>query len=352
MNAIDDLSTKLAKSWPAIDAAREASRLMHSRIAGILQDHDMVPIDASFVVFGSLAREELTVNSDVDWTLLIDGAADPEHLKVAQRIASRLEEAEISPPNPAGAFGRMAFSHQLIQNIGGDNDSNSNTTQRVLLLLESKAIGDPAAYSRVLSGVLNRYLDDDTSFLTSGAASYKVPRFLLNDIVRYWRTMCVDYASKHRERQGQGWALRNAKLRLSRKLIFVSGLLTCYGCLLDKPVDRALPIEIPSSLAPLLGHLVRYVTQTPLEILAGCLLKYGTPETGIRTMRAYNDFLAFLNDGRARGELSHLESKDAQSDPTFRRVREMGRDFQSSLTSFFFDENVEVARLTREYGLF
>jgi hypothetical protein len=42
--------------------------------------------------------------------------------------------------------------------------------------------------------------------------------FSLNDIVRFWRTMAVDFASKQRDRAGEEWGLRNAKLRMSRKL--------------------------------------------------------------------------------------------------------------------------------------
>lgn len=51
----------------------------------------------------------------------------------------------------------------------------------------------------------------------------KVPRFLLNDIVRYWRTVTVDFVEKQRGQAGHGWGLRNAKLRMSRKLIFATG---------------------------------------------------------------------------------------------------------------------------------
>lgn len=34
--------------------------------------------DASVVVFGSVGRGEVTDASDVDWTLLVDGPADPQ----------------------------------------------------------------------------------------------------------------------------------------------------------------------------------------------------------------------------------------------------------------------------------
>lgn len=354
-NSIGKLSAKLdGTEWPNIDKAQQEAAAARARVSDILAKHGMVQPDTSVVVFGSLARDEWTINSDVDWTLLIDGQANPEHRKVSQRIGGRLKEAKLAEPGPTGTFGEMAFSHDLIHNIGGEDDTNANTTRRVLLLLESRAVGDPACYRRVIGQVLNRYLDDDISFISPSAGKYKVPRFLLNDIVRYWRTMCVDYASKHRERQGQGWALRNAKLRLSRKLIFVSGLLTCYSCYLEEPAGASTLFEDPNpgSLAPLLGHLTRFVDRTPLEIVADSLERYASPTTAAKLMGAYDRFLELLNDGEARDRLKQLKSYEARRDPVFGRVREISNEFQSALTSLFFDDHPKLADLTRKYGIF
>jgi hypothetical protein len=54
--------------------------------------------DANFVVFGSLARCEWTAGSDLDWTYLIDGERDPEHLPITQRISKLLVDSGFCKP--------------------------------------------------------------------------------------------------------------------------------------------------------------------------------------------------------------------------------------------------------------
>ena len=98
--------------------------------------------DTSLVVFGSLARGEWTSGSDLDWTYLIDGQANSDHLLIAQKIQKLLKDhkEKFRPPGQTGTFGNLAFSHDVIHQIGGQNDTNRNTTERILLLLESAAI--------------------------------------------------------------------------------------------------------------------------------------------------------------------------------------------------------------------
>jgi len=67
--------------------------------------------DTSLVVFGSLARGEWTAGSDLDWTYLIDGQANSDHLRISQKIQEVLEEAHYLPPGGTGIFGNMQPRH-------------------------------------------------------------------------------------------------------------------------------------------------------------------------------------------------------------------------------------------------
>lgn len=350
---IIELRNKLGTDWPFITAsrARAASTLDLLR----KELYPLVPSETTLVIYGSLARHEFTDQSDVDWTLLVDGAANAEHQNVARRIESRLREKRLKVPAAGGPFGNLTFSHDLIHKIGGDDDSNHNTTQRLLLLLESTPIGRPDdAYDRVVGNVLARYIEED--LIGPGDSPYRVPRFLLNDVVRYWRTMAVDFAHKRRARAAKGWALRTAKLRMSRKLMYAAGLVSCYSCDYGFAAERRRyqPRRRERATQHILDHLSGLVRKTPLDIVAGAVLCYFGEISGAagKLFGAYEEFLGLLNDRDRRDHLNELPPEKADDDAEYVKVRELGARFQDALTTIFFDSETPLRELTRRYGVF
>jgi predicted nucleotidyltransferase len=81
-------------------ARRDLEQLLEERVRG----YDSV--DTSVVVFGSLARREWTSSSDLDWTYLIDGQANSDHLVIAQKIHQVLWEQKerFRPTGTVGNF--------------------------------------------------------------------------------------------------------------------------------------------------------------------------------------------------------------------------------------------------------
>jgi hypothetical protein len=308
--------------------------------------------DTSVVLYGSLARREFTADSDADWSLLVDGIADPQHLDSSLEIAKKIAEIPIKQPGREGTFGQLTFSHDLIHYIGGEDDTNANTTRRMLLLLESVPVGGADAYDRVLRNVLGRYLSEDYGWI-HGRNPRGVPRFLQNDIARYWRTMAVDFAYKQRQRGGEGWALRSTKLRLSRKLIFASGLLMCFSCALDTTV-ASLTAGSPSRIQTIIEHLWKLSRHPPIDLLAGTFLPYDSLNGVAADMfGAYDEFLGLLSDAEARSRLAQLSYASAATDETYELVRRLGHRFQGGLTRLFFeDDSTGIPELTRIYGVF
>ena len=258
---------------------------------------------------------------------------------------------KLTKPNAGGPFGNLTFSHDLIHKIGGDDDTNRNTTQRLLLLLESSPVGRSDAYRRVVDEVLARYIEEDLT--DAGDTAFRVPRFLLNDVVRYWRTMAVDFAHKRRARGETGWALRTAKLRMSRKLMYASGLLSCFSCEFEF-ASRAKDGYRPSQSSDVLKHLSALVRTTPLDIMAQFVLTYfgEVSGAGVEMFSAYDEFLSLLDDKTARQHLNELRPSAADADPVYHEVREIGRRFQEALTQIFFVCDTPVRDLTQRYGVF
>src|SRR5690606_14137493 len=145
----------------------------------------------ALVVFGSLARREWTRGSDVDWTLLVDGPSSLDHYKIALAIQDRLENQGFVSPGATGTFDGLINSHDLLHHIGGSEDTNLNMTRRLLLLLESYAISGGLTRELVVRRLLDRYIRFGLGVAESTGSALPVPRFLLNDFVRLWRTLAV-----------------------------------------------------------------------------------------------------------------------------------------------------------------
>ena len=60
--------------------------------------------DTIIVVSGSLAREEFTSGSDIDWTLPVDGSADPQHYDLTAKINKVVENIAGKPTGAEGTF--------------------------------------------------------------------------------------------------------------------------------------------------------------------------------------------------------------------------------------------------------
>lgn len=346
---LDQLEQRLGTRWVHLREARSRAKLNEARRALKGLDSE----DTSIIVSGSLARDEYTDGSDFDWSLLIDGPCDPGHHKLVREIRAIVGNLTKKPPGAERTFGDMAFSHDLVHQIGGEDDTNRNTTRRLLLVLESRVVGRKEAHDRVRRSILNRYLLEDRGFWRKHS-QFRVPRFLQNDFARYWRTMTVDFAYKLRNRAGEGWAIRNIKLRMSRKLVYAAGLLACYRCHIDlSPEQRDKLFGDANGKQEVISHLETVSGMTPLESVAEIFLRYPHLHgSAMKIFDSYDGFVGILSDGDKREHLEKLAEEDGVSDELYQTARALSHTFRDGLLEFFFDAQSEMETLTKNYGVF
>ncbi len=347
-----ELSRRIGVQWSNIEAARTFSRETLNLLKCALEDTDSD--DTSIVVSGSLGREEFTSGSDIDWNLLVDGIADPNHHALFLDAQRKINDVATKSVGREGTFDAFVSSHDLIHRIGGEDDTNRNLTRRLLLLLESTPIGRTIAHERVVKNILKRYLLEDLSFWRGTTAnSHHIPHFLLNDIARFWRTMTVDFAYKLRTRSGKGWAIRNIKLRMSRKLLYVSGLVACFRCHLIFPEeDRETVFRDQDLRLEIVDVVDGIFSAKPLDIIA----TFGIEQTHLygtlsQLFGAYDQFLGILKDEGLRKHLETLAEGSGDHDPLYRRARTMSHHFRDAILEMLFDDKSGLNTLTRLYGV-
>ncbi len=285
----------------------------------------------STCVFGSWARGELTDGSDDDWAILVDYPFATDDPDVRSEVSAAASELGVGDQHPGAqdVFGVAFDVTELVKNIGLDADTNTNLTRRMLLLLESRELhGD--VRRQAIAEVLSRYI--------KAVKPYRPPRFLLNDLVRYWRTICVDFEGKGaRSGDDPKWATRNAKLRTSRKLLFAGGLVTVLLCHLKDDVEMS-------------GFLTRWFEAAPSDRLAAAFLYAGVEEAGARALAAYDRWLELIGDRGVREALQAVSFDTRDESELFETIRNIGIDFQAGLDALLFGR--ALGRITRTYAIF
>jgi hypothetical protein len=174
----------------------------------------------------------------------------------------------------------------------------------------------------------------------------------LNDVVRYWRTIASDYASKMWERDREGWGIRNVKPRFSRKLLFIWGLLAAFAGELFAPAELH-QVENDEQYFLMLADLIRSQTDiAPLELLARVVLEADDNIVADDIFSSYDQFLHVLADPEARKKLEAVRFDDALDEPTYSGLRDVSQRFRLGVTRLFFDLHPKLPTLIRDFGVF
>lgn len=177
---------------------------------------------------GSAGRGEIGKHSDLDlFSVSRDEViSNLDHILIKTALLRATRECGFPEPSGDGMFLQVHDFGRIRENFGKPEDDSENTfTARMLLLLESICIVDEATYDWIVNEVLGLYWTNAAEHQTD-----HLPIILVNDIVRYWRVVLLNYEAKiRRTSSGDGGADTDAKRRmLSYKLRF-SRCLTCFS---------------------------------------------------------------------------------------------------------------------------
>jgi len=186
---------------------------------------------ACVYVTGSFGRAEASQHSDLDLFIVGRGEKDSRELSRLEEISLEAElirtARELKFPEFSGDGEYLVHhtNYDLVYYLGTrEDDSRNILTARLLLLLESKPVVGREVYNETIRQVVDRYFRNHT-----GHEKEFTPTFLVNDILRLWRTFCVNYESKIRVPESED---DKAKRRLKNYKLRHSRLLTCFSTLI------------------------------------------------------------------------------------------------------------------------
>jgi hypothetical protein len=287
--------------------------------------------DTCVYVVGSGGRGEMSDHSDVDLFVarVKREPSDVDALLVRGAIAQALYALELPDPSQGGEYLRMHTAGSLCARIGTPEDDASNTlTARMLLLLESRPLVGPEAYEQLLDKVVEAYWRD-----AKDHADDFHPFMLVNDIVRYWRILLLNYAAKivEKERELSGdhrdadRRVRSYKLRFSRCLTCFSALARLLAVTGQGAVDKK--------------HLLAIVQERPIDRLRTVGAQVSDAKGIVEELlRLYESFLSHTDaakdalverfrDAEYKGE--RMSEGQGFGDKMFQLLQALARDDRS-----------------------
>lgn len=275
-----------------------------------------VPLDV--VALGSMGRQESSAESDFDWLIVAHGL--PTDVNQSRKLIDLVNDLRVALDmqkfGPTGVFGRVISSPDLTEFIGLEEDTNRSLTHRILILGESVSLYQPDLHNELVKRIFERY------FVDYKKPKEGVPRFLLNDALRYWRTLAVDYQAKRWQGRSD-WGLRYLKLLISRKLSFAGFVIPLLIC---ERTD--------------VDYFVRQFNMPPLARVAQ-LYKFGQEfHEPLRTIvRVAENFSRSLSDPAFRDEAEKVQTPgDKEHWPqSFVQVKKEADRLQEALEKMFFE---------------
>ncbi|WP_273994671.1 hypothetical protein [Vibrio parahaemolyticus] len=256
--------------------------------------------DVAIYAVGSLGRCEISKNSDIDIYAISEAdmvvKSDIDILnKAAKKIYSLTGEVYDIDKKCLKVYGYK----ELIDSIGNSFDDYNNTfTARMTLILEGRCLFNIKQYEKLIKLVLDGYFES-RSFRND-----KYPTiFLLDDIMRYWKTVCVNYEVSYNNLSPK-IEMKKISLRFSRSLMVFSTILnilaqehvtsnSIYNFCLLSPLER---------LAKALDEIGDISLLDDYSTYLNLYLEFINMKSEVNVLKRLDNDIGFRNSCEEKGE--------------------------------------------------
>jgi predicted nucleotidyltransferase len=268
-------------------------------------------------VTGSYGRLEASKRSDLDLFFVYEPNRGPVNNLTKTMIAAKLIEItrDLNFPefSNEGQYLQMHSLNEMLETLGGPEDDYKNYfTARLLLLLESRPVYNPSSYDKIIGRIVKAYFRD-----YHGHEKDFRPIFLVNDILRYWKTICLNY--EHKRNNARLDSLRKNKNHLRNLKLKFSRVLTCFSMV----------IALCASATSRPAEIIRLVRLSPMQRIREATHFHEQNEARLHS--ATNDYAWFLKTTARKGILNWIGSR-SNRDEGFSRARAFDRNMFSILS--------------------
>jgi len=262
-------------------------------------------------VSGGLGRMERTPFSDGDLIVVVSDDASREDCRLAnESIQHRMRDAGLAAPQAQGIYSSAVRASQLVDTstLGQVAEDIQAFGCRMQLLLESQPVWRDDAFAQLLEQILDRFQS------LAGVDPDLPHRYLMHDLVRYYRSLSIRYHAADLDDPPR-WRLLNAKFRHSRRMSYV-GLLALLS-----QHER---------------QLLQGLRMTPIErVLAAA----SNSDQAERVARHYSEVLSVLADTDLRAALETTVEEEAKfaSHATYASIHQQLIKLESDLSQLLFD---------------
>ncbi len=275
------------------------------------------PAVRTVILSGSIGRMEQLHNSDCDLMVILeeDTLKDTKLATDAfQSVWRTVSSMDLGQPESDGIFSTPTSQAELCDEstLGHIDEDLSVFGKRFQLLLDSQPVIGDRAFDELLNAILMRYAKGDVS-----RGETREWMFLLNDLVRYFRSLSIRYQWYYLDRPDY-WRLVNLKFKHSRFIIYAGLLLLLGEC--SRHQDK-------------FAWLAERLRLTALERIAHVFESHG--DDGFQSIVVhFNEFLEHMSDKEFRTELASPHPGHPSEHPAYSTLEHTGAALRREITRF------------------